>query len=34
MNVRNPSGNAALTITPLAGGIAPVLSHLVIVQIA
>lgn len=34
LTVRNPAGNAAaLTITPLAGGTAPVSAHLVITQI-
>lgn len=34
LTVRNPAGNAALTITPLAGGTRPVSAHLVITQIA
>ena len=33
LTVRNPAGNAALTITPLAGGTRPVSAHLMIVQI-
>lgn len=34
LTVRNPADNAAaLTITPLAGGIEPVSAHLVILQI-
>lgn len=34
LTVRNPASNAAaLTITPLAGGIRPVSAHLVITQI-
>ena len=33
--ILGPAGNAAaLTITPLAGGISPVSAHLVIIQIA
>jgi hypothetical protein len=35
LTVRNPAGqSAALTITPLAGGINPVSAHLIIIQIA
>lgn len=33
LTVRNPAGNAALTITPLAGETRPVSAHLVITQI-
>lgn len=33
LTMRNPAGNAALTITPLAGGTQPVSAHLVIMQI-
>ena len=33
LTVRNPAGNAALTITPLAGGTNSVSAHLVILQI-
>ncbi len=33
LTVRNPTGNAALTITPFAGGTRPVSAHLVIVQL-
>ena len=33
LTVRNPAGNAALTITPLAGGTRPVSAHLVITRI-
>ena len=34
LTVRNPAGNAtALTITPLAGGTAPVSAHLIIIQL-
>ncbi|MCK1994730.1 collagen-like protein, partial [Peribacillus muralis] len=33
LTVRNPAGNAPITITPLAGGIRPVTAHLVITRL-